>query len=339
MEEGQLRTLTILGLVLSVIVCSVALDPKAATLEIPLHVAPVSSKLQATSNATDEVLTYQDGPILLKKGSKDYLQLFVAETQFYNDLVLFFLPKSLKDKIPHTGQTWLRNYVAGMFVYFATGGLWCWTIYRNEYFLPKEAYPSREAIWKQIVVSMQSTPLYVSLPTLSEYMIEQGWTKCYSRISEVGIVTYLLLFAAYMIFVEAGIYCMHRGLHDIKPLYKLLHATHHIYNKQNTLSPFAGLAFHPLDGILQASPHVFALFIIPQHFLTHEIMLFLEAVWTTNIHDCIDEKIFPLMGAGYHTIHHTTYRHNYGHYTIWMDWMFGTLKAPETDRSTTQKME
>lgn len=33
---------------------------------------------------------------------------------------------------------------------------------------------------------------------------------------------------------------MHRELHDIKPLYKYLHATHHIYNKQNTLSPFAG---------------------------------------------------------------------------------------------------
>jgi Delta7-sterol 5-desaturase len=33
---------------------------------------------------------------------------------------------------------------------------------------------------------------------------------------------------------------MHRELHDIKPLYKYLHATHHIYNKENTLSPFAG---------------------------------------------------------------------------------------------------
>nr|GMD79009.1 delta(7)-sterol-C5(6)-desaturase-like isoform X1 [Ipomoea batatas] len=40
--------------------------------------------------------------------------------------------------------------------------------------------------------------------------------------------------------VEFGIYWMHRELHDIKPLYKYLHATHHIYNKQNTLSPFAG---------------------------------------------------------------------------------------------------
>ena len=32
---------------------------------------------------------------------------------------------------------------------------------------------------------------------------------------------------------------------------RLLHNIHHKYNKEHTLSPFAGLAFHPLDGILQ----------------------------------------------------------------------------------------
>lgn len=32
---------------------------------------------------------------------------------------------------------------------------------------------------------------------------------------------------------------------------RYLHWDHHKYNKEHTLSPFAGLAFHPLDGILQ----------------------------------------------------------------------------------------
>lgn len=95
----------------------------------------------------------------------------------------------------------------------------------------------------------------------------------------------------------------------------------------------AGLAFHPLDGILQAVPHVIALFLVPMHFTTHIGLLFLEAIWTANIHDCIHAKIWPVMGAGYHTIHHTTYRHNYGHYTIWMDWMFGTLCDPVDDKT------
>ncbi|KAL4179043.1 hypothetical protein AMTRI_Chr13g85280 [Amborella trichopoda] len=261
----------------------------------------------------------------------EYLQLFVSETDWYNSIVLgSLLPENIWKPLAHVLQSWLRNYIAGSLVYFIFGGLWCFYIYylkRHVYF-PKDTIPSKEAILLQIWVTMKAMPLYVSLPTVSEYMVEKGWTRCYSSISEVGWLAYIALLIAYLVIVEFGIYWMHRELHDIKPLYKYLHATHHIYNKQDTLSPFAGLAFHPLDGVLQALPHVIAFFIVPTHFFTHELLLFCEGVWTTNIHDCIHGNVWPVMGAGYHTIHHTTYRHNYGHYTIWMDWMFGTLSDP-----------
>ncbi|KAL3596835.1 hypothetical protein D5086_008472 [Populus alba] len=203
--------------------------------------------------------------------------------------------------LPHFLQTWLRNYIAGTLLYFISGFLWCFYIYylkRNVY-VPKDTIPSNRAMLLQIYVAMKAMPCYTLLPTVSEYMIEKWLDK-----------------------VE---------LHDIKPLYKYLHATHHIYNKQNTLSPFAGLAFHPIDGILQAVPHVIALFLVPTHFRSHVALLFIEAIWTANIHDCIHANLWPVMGAGYHTIHHTTYKHNYGHYTIWMDWMLGTLRDPEDD--------
>lgn len=105
--------------------------------------------------------------------------------------------------------------------------------------------------------------------------------------------------------------------------------TLYIYNFTfNVFLGFSGMALHPLDGILQAAPHVVALFIVPIHLKTHLSLLFLEGIWTASIHDCIHGNIWPIMGAGYHTIHHTTYKHNYGHYTIWMDWIFGSLKVP-----------
>jgi len=34
-------------------------------------------------------------------------------------------------------------------------------------------------------------------------------------------------------------------------------------------------------------------------------------------------QVPPLLGAGFHTVHHITYRHNYGHYTTYMDALFG----------------
>ena len=181
-------------------------------------------------------------PTTHTKGSPEYLQLFVEETQFYNDLVLFFVPVTYRHSLPHVVQTWFRNYIAGSTLYFVAGSLWCLYIYqiRGSQFFAPGTMPSQEAIWKQIRVAMQSMPLYVTLPTVTEYMVERGWTRAYSSIGELGFFGYLAYAAAYMAFVEFCIYWMHRELHEIKPLYKLFHATHHIYNKQNTLSPFAG---------------------------------------------------------------------------------------------------
>lgn len=80
---------------------------------------------------------------------------------------------------------------------------------------------------------------------------------------------------------------------------------------------------------MQALPYAVALFIVPMHFITHELLLFATALWTANIHDNIHANLLPVMGAGWHTIHHTSYRHNYGHYFVIMDWLFGTLISPE----------
>ncbi|XP_078431845.1 delta(7)-sterol-C5(6)-desaturase-like [Wolffia australiana] len=265
---------------------------------------------------------------------KSNLQMFEDEGDFYDRIVLGNLISGWGwESLPRPARAWLRNYIGGTLLYFGSCLLWSFYIYywkRNVY-LPKDAIPSNKAMLLQVMVTMKAMPLYCALPVLSEYMIQKGWTRCFPLISDIGWPKYSVYLSIYLLICEFGIYWMHRGLHDIKPLYKYLHATHHIYNKQNTLSPFAGLAFHPLDGILQAVPHVIAIFIVPTHFMTHMLLFFCEGVWTANIHDCIDGKVWPVMGAGYHTIHHTTYRHNYGHYTVLMDWLFGTLRNPVSD--------
>ncbi|KAL7101717.1 hypothetical protein ACP275_08G072200 [Erythranthe tilingii] len=277
---------------------------------------------------------------------EDYLQLFVEETSRYNDIVLgSLLPANWWAPLPHFFRGWLRNYIGGTFIYLISGTLWCFYIYylkRNVY-LPKDAIPSKNAMLSQIGVAMKALPWYCAFPAMTERMIEHGWTKCFSRISDVGWIAYL---AMYLVFVEFGIYWVHRELHDIKPLYKKTHfprlPVFFVLSRLRFLLflhflPFElkneGLAFHPLEGILQAMPHVLALFVIPTHFTTHMALLFIDAIWTANIHDCVHGKLWPVMGAGYHTIHHTTYRHNYGHFTIWMDRMFGTLRDPVEDEA------
>nr|XP_043639096.1 delta(7)-sterol-C5(6)-desaturase-like [Erigeron canadensis] len=274
---------------------------------------------------------YNMHPRKNRNSYENYLQLFVNESAMANRIVLgTLLPAKIWEPLPHFVQTCLRNYTAGTIVYFITSFLWSFYLYVYKYnvFVTKDAIPSRKAMLLQIYVVMKAMPIYVALPTVSEYMIENGWTRCFSRISDVGWLSYAVNLSVYLVVVEFGNYWIHRELHDIKPLYKYIHATHHIYNNQNTLSPFGGLALHPLDGILQGLPHVISLFLVPMHFTSHIALLFIEAIWAANVHDCVDGKVWPVMGAAYHTIHHTTYHHNYGHYTVWMDWAFGTLRHP-----------
>lgn len=103
-----------------------------------------------------------------------------------------------------------------------------------------DSIPSNRAIYLQIIVAMKAMPWFCVLPTLLEYMAENGWTRCFASVGEVGWPAYFVYLMIYLVIVEFGIYWMHRELHELKPLYKYLHATHHIYNKQNMLSPFAG---------------------------------------------------------------------------------------------------
>lgn len=79
-------------------------------------------------------------------------------------------------------------------------------------------------------------PLYSVLPAVTEYAVEQGWTKSYTRISDVGVGRYLAYFVIYMACVEYFVYWMHRGLHDIKIGYRYL---------SNPLSPTSNLSPHP----------------------------------------------------------------------------------------------
>jgi lathosterol oxidase len=81
---------------------------------------------------------------------------------------------------------------------------------------------------------------------------------------------------------------------------------------------------------------VIGLFLLPVHYYTHVILLFFSGIWATNIHDavvsfavsasrlclayshymdvvCYQWADFePIMGAKYHTVHHTHYHYNFG---------------------------
>lgn len=78
------------------------------------------------------------------KGSPEYLALFRTEVQEYNDLILKpLLPETLRSKISHELQIYVRNLLSGIALYYVTGGLWCVYVYgiMGKKFFPSGAIP------------------------------------------------------------------------------------------------------------------------------------------------------------------------------------------------------
>jgi len=260
---------------------------------------------------------------------------------FFSHTGLSFLAKYVVEKLGEDGgyymECYIRDLVMGTLVYWITAGLWhimIYEVYGQELFVKKgRAFPTRETIIDQMQLAQSSLFIYAGLPVFSEYLIESKFTKAYYYVDEVGgWGYYALYFLCYLTLVEIGVYWMHRTLHENKFLYKYIHGLHHKYNKLTTLTPWASIAFNPIDGILQASPYVIFLFVVPMHYFTHVFLLFFSGVWATNIHDALWGDTEPIMGSKYHTMHHTHYHYNFGQFFIFCDYIFGSYKAPDKSK-------
>jgi len=253
-------------------------------------------------------------------------------------LALQWVPEYIHDKagedLGFYLTCYLRDLIGGSAVYWLTAGAWHITIYtvmgKQLFTSQGRPFPSWATILDQMQLAQASIFVYAGLPVLSEFLIENKLTKTYFYLQEVGgwphYFAYLFLYIA---LVEIGIYWMHRTLHTNKLLYKYIHSLHHKYNKDTTLTPWASVAFNPIDGLLQASPYVFFLFFVPVNYFTHIFLLFFSEVWATNIHDSLYGDTEPIMGSKYHTVHHTHYHYNFGQFFTFCDQFWGTLKIPE----------
>lgn len=229
-------------------------------------------------------------------------------------------------------QSYVRDVIAGTTIYWGTAGSWhilIYNVYAEQLFHQKKRpFPDLYTITQQQFLAQNSILFYATLPILAEFLIENHLTKVYFYMDEIGAWrNYFFYTILYFIAAEISIYWIHRILHTNKVLYKWIHSQHHLYNKIEHLTPWAALAFHPIDGLLQASPYVILLFFIPTHYFTFVGLLFFTSIWAINIHDSIHINSEPIMGSKYHTIHHTYYHYNFGQYFIFCDWLWGTLKT------------
>jgi lathosterol oxidase len=156
-----------------------------------------------------------------------------------------------------------------------------------------------------------------------------GYSMLYDRLEEEPFPYYnWLQFPLFLIFTDFCIYFIHRGLHH-PAVYKHLHKAHH---KWIMPTPYASVAFHPVDGFMQSLPYHLFPFILPlQKFAYLGLFVFVQ-IWTVMIHD--GEYVANgtvINGAACHTMHHLYFNYNYGQYTTIWDRIGGSYRQPNEE--------
>jgi hypothetical protein len=185
------------------------------------------------------------------------LKDFQEINKWKNSLIL---PQFMIDGLPHVLSIWMRNLLAGWALYYVTGFAWAFVMYgacKRKFYKTDEDMPSWEDMRLQMGVSTKAMIFYTLAPTVGEWVIERGWTHTYHSFSKVafaptnpvgsfitgtlakglglsasqasfvnGLAGYCFWLAVYMVFVEWGIYWIHRLEHDIDILYRVLHKPH-----------------------------------------------------------------------------------------------------------------
>jgi lathosterol oxidase len=172
------------------------------------------------------------------------------------------------------------------------------------------------------LVSIGGNALFIA-PVM--VLVIRGSSRAYFTVSDYGWGYLIFSIVALVFFTETLIYWIHRALHA-RCLYKLIHRYHHDFR---TPTPWASLAFHPLDAFLQALPyHLFA-FLVPIHVGVYAVALVPVTFWTFLIHE--PPLFFPAGWpnlAAHHEAHHTYNRFNYGQFFMFWDKLAGTYRRP-----------
>ncbi|SMR59592.1 unnamed protein product [Zymoseptoria tritici ST99CH_3D1] len=165
----------------------------------------------------------------------------------------------------------------------------------------------------------------------------RGYSFIYDNLSEVNhpIVTHIfgswytyLQFPIFLMFTDFCIYWIHRALHH-PILYRRLHKPHH---KWIMPTPYASLAFHPLDGYAQSVPYHLFPFLFPLHKFAYIALFTFIQIWTVMIHDGEYVANSPIInGAACHTMHHLYFNYNYGQFTTLWDRLGGSYRKPNEE--------
>ncbi|KAK9765363.1 c-5 sterol desaturase [Basidiobolus ranarum] len=191
----------------------------------------------------------------------------------------------------------------------------------------------KNQIQQEIKMATDSVPT-MALLTVPFFIFEvRGYSMLYEDVEEYGWPYLVCSIFLFLFLTDFGIYWIHRGLHH-RSVYAILHKPHH---KWIVPTPYASIAFHPVDGWAQSLPYHICVFLFPMHKFLYLVLFVFVQIWSVLIHDGEYFTHDPVINsAAHHTIHHLYFNYNYGQYfTLW-DRVGGSYRKPNEEIYNTE---
>jgi sterol desaturase/sphingolipid hydroxylase (fatty acid hydroxylase superfamily) len=184
-------------------------------------------------------------------------------------------------------------------------------------------HPTRKSISREIRWSLVCVVILALLSQLLYELNIKGYTRMYDSVGDFGWV-YLIGSSLFTIIAyDTYFYWLHRFMH-LKSVFPIIHKTHHL---SHAPSPFATLAFSPLESALEFAIIPILVFLIPLHPIALGVFVAYNIILNTGGHlgfEIIPIKLYyhPVMKLSltvtHHEMHHSKTHCNYGiYFNLW----------------------
>jgi len=200
---------------------------------------------------------------------------------------------------------------------------------------PPHSDAFRRQVRREVAATFRNFPVVAALLMPIVLGIRYGWSRAYlvsngaadSASTTQRATMAVATCALFVAFTDTLVYWAHRALH-----HRWLYPFHKLHHRYEFTTPFSALAFHPIDGFLQAAPNFLFAYAVPVELPVLEALILLINVWVVLLHDQMDWRGGRLRAvvnsAGHHTLHHERYHVNYGQFTTAWDRIGGTYETP-----------
>ena len=197
-------------------------------------------------------------------------------------------------------------------------------------------FPDQQDYLREFAYSVTTTFVFAAVGYLMFLSPVVQYTKVYYSLADYG-TAYFLLSIVWVIFLhDTYFYWMHRLMH-YKLVFRIVHRVHHLSTNP---SPWAAMAFHPLEAVIEAGILVIVPFLFPIHPLA--IGIFLLLMMAYNVYGHLGYELYPkgfsrsfigkwINTSVNHNMHHQYVNGNYGLYFLFWDRLMGTIQ-PQYDR-------